>query len=212
MWRVTVLILVMAGAAGLRAQDSASRASAIADREAAEERYRRLSTAVEGLLAAQAEQQRRIEALTSELRQLRAEAARPQGDFVTREELKQVVETVRELDQRRESDRRTILGEIESLGRNLSDSLKAAAAPRRPEPARPTSATTATTATTAYDEVAEHTVETGQTLSAIVSAYNAEFKKRGKRTSLKLVLDANPGVKPERLTVGQKIVIPLVPI
>jgi TolA-binding protein len=209
MWRVTVLILVMAGAAGLRAQDSASRASAIADREAAEERYRRLSTAVEGLLAAQAEQQRRIEALTSELRQLRAEAARPQGDFVTREELKQVVETVRELDQRRESDRRTILGEIESLGKNLSDSLKAAAAPRRPEPARPTSATTATTA---YDEVAEHTVETGQTLSAIVSAYNAEFKKRGKRTSLKLVLDANPGVKPERLTVGQKIVIPLVPI
>lgn len=206
MWSVTALTLVMAGAADLRAQDNASRASAIADREAAEERYRRLSTAVEGLLAAQAEQQRRIEALTSELRQLRTEAARPQGDFVTREELKQVVESVRELDRRRESDRRTILEEIENLGKNVSDSLKAAAAPRRPEPNR------AAAATTAYDEVAEHTIEAGQTLSAIVSAYNAEFKKRGKRTSLKLVLDANPSLKPERLPVGQKIVIPLVSI
>jgi hypothetical protein len=201
-----VILAVCMGATSslLVAQGDASRAAAIADREAAEERYRRMNTAVEGLLAAQAEQQRRLEALATELRQVRADTAKPQGDFVSREELRQLVDTVRELDRKREADRRMILEEIENLGKSVAASLKAAT-PRRTEPER------STAASPGYDEMAEHTVEQGQTLSAIVAAYNAEYKKRGKRTSLKLVLDANPNVKPESMRVGQKVVIPLVP-
>lgn len=198
-----LLAVVMIGTTTLSAQDQAARAAAIADREAAEERYRRMNTAVEGLLAAQAEQQRRLEALAAELRQFKVESAQPKGDFVTQEQLKQLVETVRELDRRRESDRRMILEELDNLGKSLPELLKAATPPRR-EPERPA-------ANPAYNEVAEHTVEPGQTLSAIVAAYNAEYKKRGKRTSLKLVLDANPNIKPESMAVGQKVVVPLVP-
>ncbi|MCL4180665.1 MAG: LysM peptidoglycan-binding domain-containing protein [Verrucomicrobia bacterium] len=197
-----VLTVWLGSVTGAWSQDASSRAAAIADREAAEERYRRLNTAVEGLLAAQAEQQRRLEALASELRQLRLDSAKPQGDFVTREQLNQLVESVREVDRKREADQRMILKEIESLARSVTASLQAPP-PRRSEPERSTAA--------AYDEVAEHTVEQGQTLSAIVAAYNAEYKKRGKRTSLKLVQDANPNIKPESIRVGQKVNIPLVP-
>jgi hypothetical protein len=197
------LAVWLGSASGAWPQDANSRAAAIADREAAEERYRRLNTAVEGLLAAQAEQQRRLETLANELRQLRTDTARPRGDFVTREELSQLVETVRELDRKREADRRMILEEIENLGNSVASSLKPT---KRSEPERTTSAAQA------YDEVSEHKVEQGQTLSAIVAAYNAEFKKRGKRTSLKLILDANPNIKPESMQVGQIVVVPLVPI
>jgi hypothetical protein len=189
----------------LSAQDNAARAAAIAEREAAEERYRRLNTAVEGILAAQAERQRRLDALTAEVRQLRTDSSsQPKGDFVTQDQLRQLVETVKELDRRRESDRRMILEEIENLGKSVADSLKASTA-RRSEPER------SSTSTSANNEIAEHTVEQGQTLSAIVAAYNAEYKKRGKRTSLKLVLDANPNIKPESMSVGQKVIVPLVP-
>ncbi len=199
-----ILAVFMAGISGLSAQDNTSRAAAIADHDAAEERYRRLNTAVEGLLAAQAEQQRRLEALATELRQVRVDSTQPRGDFVTHEELKQWVDMLREIDRKREADRRMILEEIENLGKSVSASLKA-------PPPRRTQAEQTASASTAYDEVAEHTVEQGQTLSAIVAAYNAEYKKRGKRTSLKLVLDANPNIKPEAMAVGQKVVVPLVP-
>jgi hypothetical protein len=187
-----------------RPQDAATRAAAIADRDAAEERYRRLNTAVEGILAAQAEQQRRLETLASELRQVRADTAKPQGDFVTREELNQLVETIRELDRKREADRRLILEEIDNLGKSFAASLKQ---DRRPPTERPSPA-----AGTTYDEVAEHKVEQGQTLSAIAAAYNAEFKKRGKRTSVDLILQANPKIKPESIQVGQVVIVPLVPL
>jgi TolA-binding protein len=197
-----VLTVWLGSITGAWSQDASSRAAAIADREAAEERYRRLNTAVEGLLAAQAEQQRRLEALASELRQLRIDTARPQGDFVTRQQLNELVDMVREVERKREADQRMVLKEIESLGKSVTDSLKAAP-PVRAQSER-------SSATPAYDEVAEHTVEQGQTLSAIVAAYNAEYKKRGKRTSLKLVQDANPNIKPESIRVGQKVNIPLV--
>lgn len=195
----------VAAITGLSAQDNAARAAAIADREAAEERYRRLNTAVEGILAAQADRQRRLDALTAEVRQLRTDSAsQPRGDFVTQDQLRQLVDTVKELDRKREADRRMILEEIENLGKSVAESLKAAT-PRPSVSERPSAATDANR------EIAEHIVEQGQTLSAIVAAYNAEYKKRGKRTSLKLVLDANPNVKPESMSVGQKVIVPLVP-
>jgi TolA-binding protein len=199
-----VLTVWLGSITGAWSQDASSRAAAIAEREAAEERYRRLNTAVEGLLAAQAEQQRRLEALASELRQLRIDTARPQGDFVTRQQLNELVDMVREVERKREADQRMVLKEIESLGKSVTDSLKAAPPVRAQSERSP--------ATPAYEEVAEHTVEQGQTLSTIVAAYNSEYKKRGKRTSLKLVLEANANLNPNAIPIGQKVVIPLVPM
>ena len=50
----------------------------------------------------------------------------------------------------------------------------------------------------------EHVVQAGETLSSIVHAYAA----RGVSVTLDDVLKANPGLRPERLRVGQKIFIP----
>jgi LysM repeat protein len=55
-------------------------------------------------------------------------------------------------------------------------------------------------------------VQSGDSLSAIVKAYNADFKSKGMKTiSLKQAMDANPSVDWSRLLVGQRIIIPQPP-
>ena len=55
-----------------------------------------------------------------------------------------------------------------------------------------------------------YVIQSGNTLNAIVNAHNDEFKKKGKKTSIKLVQDANAQLKPNNLKVGEKIWVPLV--
>ena len=66
-------------------EDNAARAAA--EREAAEERYRLLNSAVDALTTGQADLQRRLSALAEEVRSLRLENSRiDTSKFVTREE------------------------------------------------------------------------------------------------------------------------------
>ena len=51
----------------------------------------------------------------------------------------------------------------------------------------------------------EHVIEKGQTLSAIVEAY----RSKGIKVTLKQVLEANPNINEKKLSVGQKVFIPL---
>jgi hypothetical protein len=204
-WICGALAVWVMIAPGLSAQSDGARAAAIADREAAEERYRRLNTAVEGMLGAQAEQQRRLDALAAELQRVRTETARAGGDFVTRSELNELVRTIQEIDRKREQDRRVILEELESLGKSLAELIKSP--PRRAEPPP---AQKPSTASPAYQEYVEHTVQPRETIWALVTAYNAEYRAQGKQTSEKLILEANPRIRAEALIVGQKIIIPLV--
>jgi LysM repeat protein len=53
----------------------------------------------------------------------------------------------------------------------------------------------------------EYTVQAGDTLAAIVKAY----RDKSIKITLSQVLAANPGLKPENMRVGQKIVIPAPP-
>jgi hypothetical protein len=204
-----VLAAWLVTAPGLSAQVDPARAAAIADRQAAEERYRRLNTAVEGMLGAQAEQQRRLDALVADLARVRTETARAGGDYVTRGEFNELAKTIQEIERKREADRRLILEELATLGKSLADLIKGPARSATP-PASPR-ATTAATASPSYQEYVEHTLQPRETIWALVTAYNAEYRGQGKRTSEKLVMEANPRIRPEALQVGQKIIIPLVP-
>jgi hypothetical protein len=188
------------------AQGDATRAAAIADRDLAEERYRRLNTAVEGMLSAQVEQQRRLDALVEELRKVRTDVAGSGGDYVTRGELKELVKTIQEIDRKREADRRLILEELETLGKSLADLIKG---PGR-RAAEPAPAPKTASAGGSYQEFVEHVVQPRETIWALVTAYNEEYRAQGKRTSEKLVMEANPKLKPGAIQVGQKIIIPLV--
>jgi hypothetical protein len=205
------------------AQDNTARA--VAEREAAEERYKLLNSAVEGLVASQADQQRRIAALADELRAARSENNRiDTSKFVTREELTRLVKAVEEIDRKREADKKLILDEFEELKKDLKRLLTtpatapAAAAVKKPKNTPPADKPADKAADKTPDAVAGsaqegvwHVIEKDNSLWAIAAAYNEEFKKQGKKTSVKLIEEANPGLKATSLKLGQKVFIPLVP-
>jgi hypothetical protein len=193
-----------AGIALLRAQD----ASTIADRQAVEERYQQLVGKVQDLAETQQAQAKRIDALTEELRLVRTELGKPNADLVQRDELRKLAEQVKEIDTKREDDKNLILSEIKKLGKTTAVSGGKPIVKSKPDnnvdPGANKSADK--TADTNYEGF-EHTVKSGETLIAIIQAYNKE-------NSLKLTVDQvlkhpiNAGVKPEKLRVGQKIFIP----
>jgi len=180
---------------------------------------------VEGLVASQADQQRRIAALSDELRAARSEPPRiDTSKFVTREELNRLVKAVEEIDRKREADKKLILDEFEELKKDLKKLLSApasappSAAAKKPKntppadkPADKASDKTPDAAAGSAQEGVWHVIEEANTLTAIVAAYNKEFKTKGKKTSIKLIEEANPGLKATSLKLGQKVFIPLVP-
>ena len=92
-------------------------------------------------------------------------------------------------------DRDLILKEIEKLGKSITASAS------RPRPAadepRPRAADVP-------DKGYEYVVQSGDTLSAIVTAY----REQGVKVTVDQVLKANPGLKASSLQVGKKIFIP----
>lgn len=219
------------------AQDNAARVAA--EREAAEERYRLLNSAVEALTTGQADLQRRISALGDEVRAARTQENANKIDtskFITREEYNRLARAIDEIEQKRESDKKLIREEFEQLKKDITRLLNAPAPavasgsshrPRnsaaqdktgeREKPAdkpgdarQDKGATDAGAGAASTQEGVWYVIQSGNTLNAIVNAHNDEWKKKGKKTSLKLVQDANPGLKPASLRVGQKIFVPLI--
>jgi hypothetical protein len=211
------------------AQDSPARAAV--EREAAEENYKLLSSAVNGLTTGQADLQRRLGALADEIRTLRAQDNKiDTSKFVTREELNRLVESVKEIDRKREADKKLILDEFEELKKDLRKMLSAPSSVAPATSAKKTRSSPASEkgseklnekpadrpakpseAAATNQEGVYHLIQPGNNLLAIVKAYNEEFKKQGKKTTLQLVRDSNPGLKDTNLRVGQKIFVPLVP-
>jgi hypothetical protein len=211
------------------AQENPARANV--EREAAEENYKLLSSAVNGLTTGQADLQRRLGALADEIRALRAQDNKiDTSKFVTREELNRLVESVKEIDRKREADKKLILDEFEELKKDLRKMLSApvatppAASPKKSK--SPSASDKGSEKLTAKppgeigksseaagtnQEGVYYVVQAGNNLLAIVKAHNDEFKKQGKKTTLQLVRDGNPGLKDTNLRVGQKIFIPLAP-
>lgn len=166
-----------------------------------EERYKRLNAVVEELLASQATLQKRIAGLSDEIRALREEQGRNVNQYVRPEDLRKglekLAEKVREIDQKREDDRKLILEEIRKL----------ASAPVPEPPARkpkPEKEPDPTPAPAGPQKGYEYQVKSGDTVAAIVTAY----QQSGVKVTLSQVLKANPGLNPNRLKVGQKIFIP----
>ena len=211
------------------AQENPARAAA--EREAAEENYKVLSSAVNGLTTGQADLQRRVGALADEVRTLRAQDTKiDPGKFATREELNRLFESVKEIDRKREADKKLILDEFEELKKDLRKLLSApSAAPpaatskkskspsasdkgsERPSAKPPGETGKSSESAATNQEGVYYVVQAGNNLLAIVKAHNEEFKKQSKKTTLQLVRDGNPGLKDTNLKVGQKIFIPLVP-
>jgi Skp family chaperone for outer membrane proteins len=216
-------LFALVAATSLPAQNAASQAAAIADRQDAAERYNRLSTQVEDLLTANADLQRKIGTLENELRKTRAEllaelskaerkADEGSGRYVTQDQLKKLVDAVNDLDKKRVEDDKRIVDEVRKLvqkiavapGSSISAPTPSAPKANIEKPAADTS--TAGVPTKGF----EHVVQKGEYLGTIIKAYNEALKEKGvtKKITQDMVLKANPGLNPSKMAIGSKVFIP----
>ncbi|MFM2082302.1 MAG: hypothetical protein RL380_993 [Verrucomicrobiota bacterium] len=153
-------------------------------------------------------QQKKINLLETELRAVREEQNKPRPDAVSREELRDLVGKVREMDEKRAADKELILKEISKLASAPVVMPTTNVKPHpKPKPVADETLTDTKPAPPAANyEGFEHTVKSGETLLAIIKAYN---KEQGLKNTLASVLKhpLNAKVK-ERVLVGQKVFIP----
>ena len=177
----------------------AQSAAQMAARQEDEERYQRLQAKVEESLEAQSLIHKRMTVLADEIRNLQQEIDRKGGDFATRDELRKLADAVREVDKRREEDRREILEAI----RKLASQPAPTPAPARVVKEKSTEPEPAATPATPQKGY-EYVVQGGDTLSAIAAAYRAN----GIPVTPDQILKANPGLAANRLIPGRTIFIP----
>lgn len=172
---------------GLRAQDSGT-----------EERFNKIAGQIEDLRAGQDALRKQLDDLRAELSSLRDQMNnKPAVNYATPEDLKRLADAIKEVDQKRMEDADKIHDDLLKLQRNLTVPVRTHSTPALTDssdtekPARP-------------EKGFEYIVKRGDTLSIIVQAY----RDNNVKVSTEQILKANPGLKPERLRVGQKIFIP----
>ena len=162
------------------------------DTRALREDCRRLQSQLADLLEAHNALKSELSKFRSEVRQLRAQTATKDPAAVTRADLEGLAKSIREVDRKRIQDKDLILKEMQALLRSTPTGAKPPTAPPHSE------------------KGFDHTVEAGQTISAIIAAYNTKLKSQGvkKRITLKSVLNANPNLNPRTMRIGQSLFIP----
>ena len=180
------------GASCLLEPASAVAQGASLEARALREDYRRLQSQLADLLEAHNALKSELAKLRTEVRQFRAQTTTKDPAAVTRSDLEALAKSIREVDRKRVQDKDLILKEMQALLRSSPTGAKPPAVASRTE------------------KGFDHTVEVGQTISAIIAAYNAKLKEQGvkKRITLKSVLDANPNLNPRTMRIGQSLFIP----
>lgn len=177
----------------VRAQEDVARAT---ERQEQEERFKDLQARVKGLEDANVALQKKVGDLEGLVRNLKDQLGAEQGKAAMQEDLRRLADKLQEVDRKRQEDLKHVADEIARLGSTPPPSGNR----KPPAEAGPGSSS---------DDLYPYVVQPGDTLSAILTAYNAEFKKQGKKgVSLQQVIDANPGIKPNNLQAGRKIYIP----
>lgn len=183
-----ILTVVLAGMAlPGRAQDVA----------VLEERVKRLTGYVQDLQEKNDSQQKQIAALVKELAALRESQQNqpaPTTSAASQSDLRELAKKVQEIEEKRKADRAFLEKEFERLAKVAS--ARPAASSSKP----------ADTNSDLPRDAREHTIAPGDTLLAIALAYS---KDTGRKVTTDLILKANPGLKPERLIPGDKIIIPI---
>lgn len=165
-----------------------------------DERIKRLNGYIQSLQEESQNQKQQIEALAREVATLREQNQnRSTAPTASQDDLRELTRKVQEIEEKRKADRAFLEKEFDRLTR---------IATAKPAPARPVPSTrpSPTTGANQPKEALEHTVASGDTVSAIALAYS---KDTGKKITAEMILQANEGLKPERMQVGDKILIPI---
>jgi LysM repeat protein len=196
MKRISILLLVawLSGGALARAQDAA-----------VEERLNKLSGHIEDLLAAKAEQDKRIAALVKEIEGLREHLGKPSGNYASADDVRNLAEAVKEIDGKRIADNERILKQIENIAKAAASGKNSSRPVKSDPPVANPNQSTASSSPGGAEKGYEHVIASGDTLSTIVEA----FRVKGVKVTVDQILKANPGLKERSLKVGQKIFIPV---
>jgi LysM repeat protein len=191
MKRISFLLVTLAlcSPPAVRAQDAAT-----------EERLNKLSGRIEDLTAAQEALRKQISELTRELEGVREQSGKPNASYASREDLNRLAEKVQEVDRKRMDDAEKIRTELLKLRKVLEAPLSQ---PKKTTVTAPKD-TAVTTSPTTPEKGFEYVIKSGDTLEAVAQAY----KEKNIKVTVAQIQKANPGLKAERLRVGQKIFIP----
>ncbi len=195
------------------AQDtSGNTAAAIAAKEDAEDRYKRLVADLQEVQADNQAMHSEITSLKQEIQNLRDAQSHGPDISGIQDDLKKLAQAIQEVDKKRLEDKDAIAEQINAAVRKLESSLGGNA----PPPTIPTphtgpqdSGKSGGTESPAVENGYSYTIQSGDTLGAVVAAYNKNYKSQGLKTiTLRQAMEANPHVNWGRLKVGQKIIIP----
>ncbi|MGD0252196.1 MAG: LysM peptidoglycan-binding domain-containing protein [Verrucomicrobiota bacterium] len=165
------------------------------------ERLNKVEGYVQDLLAAQAAQDKRIEALEKEVSDLRDKLNQPAAnDSASQDDLKKLAGQVQELAKKQQADNDLILKEIEKLGKVGGGSTVS----HRPPPEVATTTSTDNPPPGGPQKGYYYTIQDKDTLSAIAKAYRVQNIK----VTVDQILKANPGLDAKNLIVGKKLFIP----
>lgn len=186
----------------------ATDAVALAAQREAEENVRRLTSIVEEVQTAQAQQQKLIRSLEGEIDKLRNDVAKANNNAATQESLKRLNDQILKVDERRVEDNKKLYEAIERLGKLMAQRPEP---PPRPQvdPVPPAGNNPPVTPRgkspgNVTEEGFEYVIQPGDRLDLIVKAY----RDQKIMVTQKSIMEANPNIKWERLRVGQKVFIP----
>jgi nucleoid-associated protein YgaU len=138
--------------------------------------------------------------LSRELQNLREQLDKPNNSYARQEDLKSLADAIKEVDRKRIEDAEKVRTELLKLRNALEKPLPST----RQKPSPPTREKPTPEKPAGDEKVFSYTIQSGDTLDAIVLAY----KEKGVKVTVAQILAANPGLKADRLRVGQKIYIP----
>lgn len=172
-----------------------------------EERLQRLTTTVELLEAALAEQERKLNLVIEELQRLREEVASASTRRPWAEDLRQLSDAIAEVDRKRAADNELVLKVLSEL----KTPAPAPAEPARPQGTKPGRAADSTEPSKnrpeqAEEKAIEYTMLKNETLSGVVSRFNADAKKQGYQPlTVAQVMEFNKIEDPRRIREGARI-------
>lgn len=183
------MTLALLSAPVVRAQDAAT-----------QERLDKLSGLIEDLTARQEALKNQISELNRELQSVREQSAKPNTSYARQEDLHLLREEIKDVDRKRMEDAEKVKTELMKLRKVLETPLP----PPKTKTTPPPKDKTVPDKPVGDGKVYPYTIQSGDTLDAIVLAY----KENNIKVTVAQIIAANPGLKPNKLRAGQKIVIP----
>jgi len=167
----------------------------VAQREEAQERYKRMSAKIEDLENAIQTYNQQFQKMENEIHRLQNEIAKLRDGSRDSSAKADIVEQIKAVDRARVADQDNVMKEFARLRKELLGAVT-----------RPPKSNSGSSAPTPQvtEKGLEYSIRDGDTLMKLVAALN----KQGVKVTQKQIEQANPNVKWNALQIGQKIFIP----